>query len=62
MKSTADYEKIAMRWPAEKIVVGLVTNPRNCAGWVEDKVLRKTLTALMNPSLEVGWAGSTSNP
>ena len=54
MRNTADYEKIAVRWPAEKIVVGLVTNPRNCAGRVEDKPLRKTLTALLKniPSLE----------
>ncbi|MCJ1382261.1 hypothetical protein MMC17_005374 [Xylographa soralifera] len=47
MKSTVDYEKIAIRWPVEKIVVGLVTNPRNCAGWIEDKLLRHTLTALL---------------
>ncbi|MCJ1471408.1 hypothetical protein MMC13_000047 [Lambiella insularis] len=47
MKSVVDYEKIAVRWPAEKIVVGFVTNPQNCAGWVEDGVLRRTLTVLM---------------
>lgn len=47
MENTSDYEKIAARgWPADKIVVGLVTNPRNCAGWVSDKPLRETLTAL----------------
>lgn len=59
MKSTADYEKMAVRWPPEKIVVGLVTNPRNCAGWVEDGVLRDTLMALMEkyPSFGgvMGW-------
>lgn len=47
MDSTSDYEKIVARgWPANKIVVGLVTNPENCTGWVPDKSLRKTLTAL----------------
>ncbi len=47
MKSTADYEKIINRgWPASKVVVGLVTNPANCAGWVGDEALQETLTAL----------------
>ncbi len=47
MKTTSDYEKIISRgWPASKIVVGLVTNPANCSGWVEDEPLRKTLVTL----------------
>lgn len=47
MKTTTDYDSIITRgWPASKIVVGLVTNPANCAGWVEDEPLKKTLTAL----------------
>ena len=48
MKSTENYEKIAVPWPVEKIVVGLVTNPRNSAGWIEDKLLRNNLTALLH--------------
>ncbi|EON66214.1 hypothetical protein W97_05607 [Coniosporium apollinis CBS 100218] len=48
MAKTEGYEQIVMRgWPAEKVVVGLVTNPGNGAGWVSDEPLRKTLTALM---------------
>ncbi|MCJ1390888.1 hypothetical protein MMC18_003749 [Xylographa bjoerkii] len=47
MKTTADYDKIAVHWPVEKIVVGLVTNSRNCAGWIADKPLRGILTALL---------------
>ena len=47
MASTEDYERIIMRgWPASKVVVGLVTNPRNCRGWVADEPLRKSLMAL----------------
>ena len=47
MKSTTDYDRIISRgWPPNKIVVGLVTNPANCAGWVEDEPLVKTLTTL----------------
>ena len=47
MASTEDYERIIMRgWPASKVVVGLVTNPANCKGWVADEPLRETLIAL----------------
>lgn len=47
MESTIDYDRIIARgWPPSKIVVGLVTNPANCAGWVEDEPLQKTLTVL----------------
>lgn len=47
MKSPDDYDRIIARgWPPSKVVVGLVTNPVNCAGWVGDEELRATLTAL----------------
>lgn len=60
MRSPEDFEKIACRdcWPDRKIVVGLVTNPANCAGWVEDEPLKKTLMALRkNPVFGgvMGW-------
>jgi len=60
MRSTEDFEKIARRgcWPYGKIVVGLVTNPGNCAGWVEDEPLKQTLLALKkNPVFGgvMGW-------
>ena len=49
METTSDYDRIIARgWPASKVVVGLVTNPANGAGWVADKPLRETLTALKN--------------
>ena len=55
MENTIDYERIAARgWLADKIVVGLVTNPENGAGWVPDKPLRETLTALMKKHPEFG--------
>ena len=47
MKTTNDYETIISRgWPASKIVVGLVTNPENGAGWVHDEPLREALMTL----------------
>ncbi|MCJ1226952.1 hypothetical protein MMC12_003607 [Toensbergia leucococca] len=55
METTADYEKIIARgWPAKKIVIGLVTNPANCAGWVPDDALRETLTALKKSYPDLG--------
>lgn len=55
MKSTSDYDKIIARgWPANKIVVGLVTSPRNCAGWVADEPLRDTLLALQKEYSDFG--------
>jgi chitinase len=48
MGASEDYEGILRRgWPAEKIVVGLVTNPANGAGWVPDEPLRIVLKALI---------------
>ncbi|KAK3904290.1 chitinase 2 [Staphylotrichum tortipilum] len=46
--SPAMYEMLlAKGWPAEKIVVGLVTNPRNGAGWVPWNVLSGVLPLLV---------------
>ena len=46
--SPAMYEMLlAKGWPAEKIVVGLVTNPRNGAGWVPWNVLGNVLPLLV---------------
>ncbi|MCJ1411551.1 hypothetical protein MMC19_005641 [Ptychographa xylographoides] len=55
METTTDYDKLIARgWPPSKIVVGLVTNPANCAGWVADKPLRETLTALRKKYTDFG--------
>jgi len=55
MGETSDYERIVARgWPVSKIVVGLVTNPQNGAGWVPDKRLRETLTALKGKYADFG--------
>lgn len=55
MAETEDYERIIMRgWPASKVVVGLVTNPANCSGWIADEPLRKTLTALKEKYPDIG--------
>ncbi|KAF3919243.1 hypothetical protein AA313_de0208383 [Arthrobotrys entomopaga] len=48
MRSIDDYEKIVRRgWQPDKIVVGLVTNPANCRGWVPEDELRQCLTTLV---------------
>ena len=48
MENPDGYDEIMKKgWPAEKVVVGLVTNPANCKGWVGDKALRKTLSFLV---------------
>ncbi|MCJ1415152.1 hypothetical protein MMC32_001483 [Xylographa parallela] len=47
MSSTAHYEMIIARgFPVEKIVVGVVTNPGNGAGWVPPEVLVPVLGGL----------------
>ena len=47
MSCTAHYEMIIARgFPVEKIVVGLVTNPANGAGWVPPEVLGQVLGSL----------------
>ncbi|KAK6344307.1 hypothetical protein TWF696_007947 [Orbilia brochopaga] len=44
-----DYEKILMcGWDPKKVVVGVVTNPANGAGWVSDDVLCDTLSNMMD--------------
>jgi chitinase len=48
MARADDYEAVLRRgWSPDKIVVGLVTNPGNGAGWVPDEALRRTLKALI---------------
>ncbi|MCJ1397233.1 hypothetical protein MMC11_000425 [Xylographa trunciseda] len=47
MSNTAHYEMIIARgFPVEKIVVGVVTNPGNGAGWVPPEVLGHVLGSL----------------
>jgi chitinase len=60
MESELDYENIMTRgWPIEKIVIGLVTNPANCAGYVDDTTLRRTMQIILEkfPSFGgiMGW-------
>jgi len=46
--TTAGYDLIMRRgWPAEKVVLGVTTNPEACAGWVPDDILEDTLDALL---------------
>lgn len=48
MSKPHGYDAIIARgWPQEKIVIGLVTNPDNGAGWVKDKDIRKCLGELL---------------
>ena len=55
MKLMSDYDRIVARgWLSSKIVVGLVTNPANCAGWIEDELLRKVLMALKQKYPDLG--------
>ncbi|KAI9829499.1 MAG: hypothetical protein M1819_006319 [Sarea resinae] len=47
MDSVEDYEEVLFRgWLPHKVVVGLVTNPANGAGWVHDELLRGSLGVL----------------
>ncbi|KAF3216975.1 hypothetical protein TWF191_008879 [Orbilia oligospora] len=72
MNSIADYEKILMcGWDPKKIVVGVVTNPGNGAGWVPDDVLCDTLSEMRDRDPDnfggvMGWeyfnSMTTSNP
>lgn len=55
MENAGHYEMIiAQGWPVDKIVVGLVTNPGNGAGWLPDQRLRETLAALTGRYLDFG--------
>lgn len=48
MYTTDDYEEVLARgWHPEKVVVGLVTNPKLCQGWVPDSILQRTLGTLI---------------
>jgi len=48
MGACDDYEGVLRRgWPVEKIVIGLVTNPGNGAGWVPDESLKTVLKMLI---------------
>ena len=55
MENGDDYDNIMARgWPAEKVVLGLVTNPVNGKGWVPENVLRETLLALIQKYPDFG--------
>ncbi|CAM1505837.1 Fc.00g114740.m01.CDS01 [Cosmosporella sp. VM-42] len=55
MSKPHGYDEIIARgWPQEKIVVGLVTNPRNGAGWVKDDELRACLKELLSRYPRIG--------
>jgi len=48
VEDTAGYDNIvAHGWPADKIVLGMTTNPESCEGWVEDELLREVLVFLI---------------
>jgi hypothetical protein len=57
---------VARGWPAEKIVLGLVTNPGNGSGWVPLEILQEVLITLKNryPQLGgvMGWEYFNSLP
>lgn len=57
---------VARGWPAEKIVVGMVTNPGNGSGWVPFEVLGEVLITLRGryPGLGgvMGWEYFNSLP
>jgi hypothetical protein len=47
MSKTDDFDfMIARGWPAQKIVVGMVTNPGNGSGWVPFEILQEVLITL----------------
>lgn len=47
VEDTRGYDEIMRRgWPAEKVVLGLITNPESGAGWVPDEILQDTILAL----------------
>lgn len=48
VEDTAGYDNImAHGWPADKVVLGMTTNPENAEGWVEDELLREVVRYLM---------------
>ncbi len=61
------YEMLLMKgWPAEKVVIGLVTNPENGSGWVPWHVLANVLPAIVgrHPKFGgvMGWEYFNSLP
>lgn len=67
MSKTAGYDfMIARGWPAQKIVVGLVTNPGNGSGWVPFEILQEVLITLKEryPAFGgvMGWEYFNSMP
>ncbi|KAF1350045.1 family 18 chitinase glycoside hydrolase [Delphinella strobiligena] len=66
-KSTAWYDAImSMGWPAQKVVIGLVTNPGNGAGYVDHTDVRDVLRVLRSkyPNFGgvMGWEYFNSLP
>jgi len=48
VEDTSGYDNImAHGWPAEKVVLGMTTNPESAEGWVEDELLREVLAYLV---------------
>ncbi|QPC76657.1 hypothetical protein HYE68_007409 [Fusarium pseudograminearum] len=55
MSEPHDYDRIIARgWPQEKVVIGLVTNPSNCSGYVKEAKLRKCLGELVRKYPRIG--------
>ncbi|KAM0426362.1 hypothetical protein ACHAPT_008408 [Fusarium lateritium] len=55
MSQPHDYDAIIARgWPQEKVVIGLVTNPNNCSGYVGDARLTACLKELVSRYPRIG--------
>ncbi|KAK7422484.1 hypothetical protein QQZ08_009472 [Neonectria magnoliae] len=55
MSKPHGYDSIIARgWPQEKVVVGLVTNPKNGDGWVKDGELEACLKELLGKYPRIG--------
>ncbi|RFU30715.1 hypothetical protein B7463_g5627, partial [Scytalidium lignicola] len=67
LSKTSGYDfMIARGWPAEKIVIGMVTNPSNGSGWVPFEILQEVLVSLRSryPTFGgvMGWEYFNSLP
>lgn len=73
LSTTRGFDFMIMRgWPAEKLVIGMVTNPHNGSGWVPFEILQEVLVNIKNryPGFGgvMGWEyfnslpGDTSRP
>lgn len=67
LSKTDGYDFIVARgWPADKIVIGMVTNPSNGSGWVPFEILQEVLITLKQryPGLGgvMGWEYFNSLP